>query len=255
VEKEIRQQNPQIVITIKDSNGDVVRRITGPAKKGFHRIAWDLRYPAPAPVDPCNTKNNKNKSRSGLLVVPGTYTATMSKVTDGVTTQLSEPVTFNVVPLRKGTLQGPTYEEAGKFWQETGKASKEAMVLSMKVKKSLSKTKALQKALNASVSEPGTLDARLEQVRNELLDIQTKLYGEKAKNEVGEKTAPTVFQRLSVLMMGTRSSTYGPTPLLRQTLGIVNSELDKLKPETESVIEKLKETIKEAEKSGIVVVE
>jgi len=88
-----------------------------------------------------------------------------------------------------------------------------------------------------------------------LLDIQTKLYGEKAKNEVGEKTAPTLFSRIRVLMMGTGGSTYGPTPLLQQTLDIANSELNELKPMAESVAKKLNDIIEKAEKVGIVIVE
>jgi len=29
----------------------VVRRFTGPAKKGMHRVAWDLRYPILSPTE------------------------------------------------------------------------------------------------------------------------------------------------------------------------------------------------------------
>ena len=46
MEKERLQEAPEIMLEIKDAQGQVVRRISGPAKKGFHRIAWDLRYPS-----------------------------------------------------------------------------------------------------------------------------------------------------------------------------------------------------------------
>jgi len=187
--------------------------------------------------------------------MPGTYTAAMSKVVDGVTTRLSDPVTFKVVPLRKGTLQGPSYEEREKFWQEISKTTKEAMTLVMTVNKALSKTEALQKALNAGTDTPGTLESELHQIRNDLLDIQTKLFGEKTKNEVGEKNAPTLFSRIRVLMMGTNGSTYGPTPMLQQILDIANSEMTELKPQVEEIKGKLQNTIKTAEKAGIVIVE
>ncbi len=49
--REDREEAPSVTLTISDSAGNVIRRIDGPAGKGFHRVAWDMRYPAPDPVD------------------------------------------------------------------------------------------------------------------------------------------------------------------------------------------------------------
>ncbi|MEL7453635.1 MAG: glycosyl hydrolase, partial [Pseudomonadota bacterium] len=42
---ELQETAPTVLLTIRDSDGNVVRRLEGPAKKGFHRVNWDLRYP------------------------------------------------------------------------------------------------------------------------------------------------------------------------------------------------------------------
>ena len=255
VEKEAQQQKPQIVITIKDSDGDVVRRITSAAKKGFHRIVWDLRYPAPEILSTSNKKRD-NRTRGGILAIPGTYTATLSKIVDGKTTQLSGPVSFDVVPLREGTLKGAPFNEKEKFWKEISNTLKDAMALSQKVNKALSKTEAMQKALNNSTAVPGTLDKDLYILREKLLNMQTKLYGSKARNEAGEKNAPTVFSRISVLMMGTGNSTYGPTPMLQQTLDIAKTEFESLQQQMDEITKNtLPKLTEEIEKAGIIVVE
>ena len=44
---EDREEDPAIVLTSADATGNVVRRLTGPVTAGFHRVAWDLRYPPP----------------------------------------------------------------------------------------------------------------------------------------------------------------------------------------------------------------
>jgi photosystem II stability/assembly factor-like uncharacterized protein len=44
--KEENEEKPAIVLTIAAADGSVVRRFTGPAEAGLHRVAWDLRYPA-----------------------------------------------------------------------------------------------------------------------------------------------------------------------------------------------------------------
>ena len=49
VQRENAEEKPAIVLTVTDDRGEVVRRLSGPVKAGFHRVAWDLRYP---PVEP-----------------------------------------------------------------------------------------------------------------------------------------------------------------------------------------------------------
>ncbi len=44
---EAEEEPPAIVLTIGDASGKVVRRFEGPAGRGLHRVAWDLRGPAP----------------------------------------------------------------------------------------------------------------------------------------------------------------------------------------------------------------
>ena len=36
---------PAVLLTVRDSSGDVVRTVTGPPAKGIQRVAWDLSYP------------------------------------------------------------------------------------------------------------------------------------------------------------------------------------------------------------------
>ena len=44
LKKEEREESPVLMLTITNSAGDVVNRITAPAGKGLHRVAWNLRY-------------------------------------------------------------------------------------------------------------------------------------------------------------------------------------------------------------------
>ncbi|MFO0953044.1 MAG: glycosyl hydrolase [Isosphaeraceae bacterium] len=48
--KEDREQAPEIVLTVKDAAGQVVRRLTGPASAGVHRVTWNLRLPGYEPA-------------------------------------------------------------------------------------------------------------------------------------------------------------------------------------------------------------
>ena len=43
--REDREEEPAIIITVRDVEGNVVRRLNGPIEKGIQRVAWDLCYP------------------------------------------------------------------------------------------------------------------------------------------------------------------------------------------------------------------
>jgi photosystem II stability/assembly factor-like uncharacterized protein len=47
--EESLEDAPAIVLTVRNGDGEVVRRVTGPVRAGMHRVSWDLRNP---PVKP-----------------------------------------------------------------------------------------------------------------------------------------------------------------------------------------------------------
>jgi hypothetical protein len=61
------------VLTVTDEAGGVVRRITGPVSGGFHRVAWDLRYPAANPTSLAKAGDLApwDRAPSGPLAAPG----------------------------------------------------------------------------------------------------------------------------------------------------------------------------------------
>ena len=60
-----------IILTVQDANGNIVQRIEGPAKAGFHRVAWDLRYPNTSPWKP-EPPTDEHMPVSGPLAEPVT---------------------------------------------------------------------------------------------------------------------------------------------------------------------------------------
>ncbi|MEP1143247.1 MAG: glycosyl hydrolase [Henriciella sp.] len=97
---EDREDAPAIFFIVKDSAGNVVRRVTGPEGKGLHRVAWDMRYEAPDIVQLQKPEASPFGNPSvGPLALPGTYTVTLAKRVDGVVSLLSEPQSFLLKPL------------------------------------------------------------------------------------------------------------------------------------------------------------
>ncbi|MCK5033636.1 MAG: glycosyl hydrolase, partial [Calditrichia bacterium] len=227
VEAERRQEEPKIWLTVADKQGNVIRRLEGPTKKGFHRIAWDLRFP---PSDAIELKEvPKDEEPKGALAAPGEYTVILSKQIDGIITELSDAKTFSVEQLRKGALDGSAPQLTAAFWQDISDLNRSVSAANVAVKKALKKVDYLKTALIRTKSIPGNLDKDLHSLRQSLLELDEIMNGNRSKRKVGEKRNPTIISRLGFAMGGTANSTYGPTPTHKKSFDIANKQFKVLK--------------------------
>ncbi len=236
LEAEKLQDEPRLWLTVKDGSGNVVRKIPGAVKKGFHRIAWDLKYPAPEAIGLMDQNYGLGE---GLLVAPGTFTVALSKQVDGVVTELAKPVTFIVEPLYKGALPGSSPQEAAAFWRSYERSAHNASALMLTMDQSIKKLKAMQKAAAKAKVNSGSLDVQIYQLRTEILDLHKQLFGDPTKGEVGEKSRPTIGKRLTSIKRGVNISTYGPTSTHRHTLEIVDTELKDVQSKFQNSLAKM----------------
>jgi hypothetical protein len=237
VEAERRQEDPVIWLTVTDAGGNTVRRIDGPVKKGFHRVAWDLRYPPAGAIDyrdpPPEDAGNRGR---GMLSAPGRYNVTLSKQVDGVVTELAGPVPFDVERMTHGALDGADDEDVVAFWRRIDALQRSTSATSLAVQNALKKVDAMRLALSRTTEAPGELDSQLHRLRESLLDLDEQLNGNRARREVGEKNNPTIRARLNFAASGTRRSTYGPTPNLKNSLDIAYSEFERLEAKLDRIL-------------------
>ncbi|HSR51538.1 MAG TPA: glycosyl hydrolase [Acidobacteriota bacterium] len=230
--EEAAETDPKIWIIVKDSDGNTVRRVSGPAGKGFHRVAWDLRYPAPDAVG--LGSSSSAAQASGMMAAPGTYSATLAKEVNGEITALGSSVSFEVVPMREGALEGSSHAVTAAFWRSYEDAVRTASAVNQALGNELSRAEAMKTALARAPAAPGNLDSRLNDLRSSLLDLQERLFGNRAKGRIGEKTRPTVGSRLFAVQRGVERSTYGPTPTHREQLQIATDQLEQIKSDLEA---------------------
>ncbi|MEO1417703.1 MAG: glycosyl hydrolase [Bacteroidota bacterium] len=243
LEAEKNQEKPKVQLVIKDMEGNVVRRVKGRTSAGMHRINWDLRY------DGKNMErleaSRSRRSWGGYPVTPGKYTATLTKVVDGKVSQLGEPVEVEVVPLRKGALEGASYDEMIAFRKDLQSFQEDLSSSAYMLKESMNKVKAMQRALNRSDREAPELVATLHDAKMQLMAMDMRLNGNSIKGEVGEKTPPTPRSRM---YMGYRAltTTYGPTKMHKEMVALGQKELAGIQEEMEAMIKDLMPKLEEA---------
>lgn len=224
LEEERMAEAPKVWLTITNASGEVMRKLKAKTSKGLHRITWDLSRPSTGAIR-LNTNPKMLEQRGGFMVAPGTYTATLSKEINGVVTQLSEPVNFEVVPMRKGALPGATPEQVATFWRSLEEIGGDQSATNLKLNKTMAKVKAMGLALTQANNAPGDLEKRLYDLKIKLMKLDVVLNGNRSKQQVGEKTKPTLSDRLSVANIGTGLSTYGPTETHKRSLEIAQNML------------------------------
>ncbi|MGH9534483.1 MAG: hypothetical protein ACRD2E_06460 [Terriglobales bacterium] len=98
-EQKQRHQQP-VQITITDAQGHLVDTMFGPAKKGFNRINWPMRYAGATPLDFIKHVSGGYFGFRGMgpEVAPGTYkiTATLKGQSQAVTAEVKPDPNFPV---------------------------------------------------------------------------------------------------------------------------------------------------------------
>lgn len=209
VESQNREAKPAVYVMIKDSDGNVVRRVKASGKKGVHRITWDLRYPSQAAVKGGNSQPSNRRGRGGTFAAPGTYSATLNSRVNGVTSELAGPVSFEVEVMRSGTLKGATPQEVTDFARKTSLAMRAVTAAAATLGDLQTKIGLFRKALDRSAASDASLDNEWHALRTEILELEEELTGLKARQRKG--AAPATIQSRIFLAMYGASSTYGPT--------------------------------------------
>ncbi len=226
------------MLTVRDASDRVVRRLTGPAKAGFHRVAWDLRYPS---VQPWKPKKKEEQSfrdpPRGTLVVPGHYSVSLAKREDGVLTDLDGPQTFEVVRLTEGTLPGASAEEVAAFARELAELQRRVQGAVALVNETATRLTAIKEALMRSTAGDTALDDEARALDRRLQDLKERLSGNERRGAANDPGPVSITRRLSVAAMGTRTSTYGPTPTHRESVGIARDEFAEVRRELDRLIE------------------
>lgn len=232
IEAERRQPEPAVLLIVRDSEGNVVRRIEGPKTKGMHRVAWDLRFPAPNAIGDSGGFGEPQ----GFMVVPGTYSVELVKRIDGEVTPLAGPREFEVVRMREGALDGAEPAETVAFWKRLAAMQRKVSAAGQILAQSRTRIDAMRTALQRSTAAAGDLDAELYQVSQRLYQIAEQLEGKPSMEQLNQPQGPTIGQRLFVALIGTGRSTYGPTPTHEMSLDIAEREFTDVRAELEALV-------------------
>jgi len=209
---EEEEEAPATIVTVSDSTGRVVRRLSGPPTAGIQRVNWDLRYPAATLAGPPPPDADPDfEPPSGPLVMPGTYRVEVAKRVDGALTSLGQPQEFQVIVAGQEKMSISDRAALVEFQQKAAR-------LQRGVNGALEVANALKPRLAAikrAIAETPSLPERLQEDAT-VLDKRTNeilrgLRGDSAARQRNMNTPPSISERVGYIVGSQRMSTASPT--------------------------------------------
>jgi photosystem II stability/assembly factor-like uncharacterized protein len=224
---EALEGEPAIVLDVRDASGGVVRRIEGVKTKGFHRVAWDLRYPPPNPTElkPRVITSLFESPPVGPMVAPGTYRVSLWKEASGQVTKLADEQSFEVVAWESSTLPVQDRTEVLRFRERTWELNRRALAASRMADEALERVSYMNKALLDARTASADLAVRLRAAELGLKEVKAKLEGDPVRARLSEPAVPGVLDRIGHIVGSDWETTYGPTATHRASLAVAEEEL------------------------------
>jgi hypothetical protein len=224
---EAEEDAPAILLTIADSTGVKVRTITGPVKKGIHRVSWDLRDPAavlPRPRPPESEDDLFYQEPSGPLVMPGNYQVTMAKRVNGVVTPMAGPVEFTVT-VDGEAANPPSDRQALREFQAQVQRLRRAVSGTLEAANALAdRLEKIKKALDQAPD----IDAKWKTVTRDLekrnRNILRSLRGDVALRARNENTLVSIVERVEGVADEQLLALAKPTTTQREAYRIATEE-------------------------------
>jgi len=206
------EEKPAMILTVTDDAGNVVRRITGSVSKGFHRVAWDLRYPPHQPASLTPPRLNAFSSPpQGPLAIPGTYTVTLAKWHDGQYLEVGEPQTFEVVPLDRATFPAADNAAMLAFQKKVADLHRAVLGTGRTMRDANQRLELIRVAMANTPSAKPEWWEKVAEIEAGLREVSLAMYGDSVVRRYREPYMPGLSSRVSRIVGSMWTSTGGPS--------------------------------------------
>jgi hypothetical protein len=233
VEAEHNEDAPVLVFAVKDEKGKVINHVKAPAKKGVHRVNWDLRHASRNIMDPKKDSVLKVESK-GYMVTPGVYSVSLYALNKGEVDQLAEAVSFEVLPLHDQVLEPATPAEIEEFRKALETAKLEYGAVTKVLQESSDRLSVLKNACFRMEDDAGDLLEEVYRTEADVLKLQEMLNGKQTVRQVGEQEISSLGMRWYAAEMGL-STSYGPTTMHKESLQMGIEELNPIREQVRTL--------------------
>ncbi len=249
--EESTEGSPRIMLLVEDAAGESVRWIEGPGGKGLHRVSWDLRYPAPNPIN-LSTPSFQPPwagDPKGPLAPPGDYTVQVYLEHDGEMTAQGTPQTFTVKPI-PATASDVDFAAVAEFQMETSELMRRVSSAGQQMGEASERLRYLKAALPQTPKAKPEHFAKWQELQKELADLRMRLWSDPARSGMNESTSPGIQSRVGQVAGGHWSVRQAPTETFRTNLEIASRDFTSFRQDLDQYLQALSAYEDELEAAG-----
>lgn len=220
------EKKPELIFTIRNAEGGVVRKLTRSASSGVHRMEWDLRYASKDAID-LNKSGFYNPfagQSEGTLVAAGEYSVAMALYHKGEMKPLGEPVNFKVKSLKESALPLADRAEKVAFQREVAELSRSMEGAQRLMSEMNNKLRYIREAIKMAEVPMEDLLADANSIATKLTDIRRQLFGDEVKRQLDMEEPPSPMSRIGWIDYEQKYSTSAPTATHRMSFEIAKKE-------------------------------
>jgi len=231
-----QDQEPAVLLfTVADEDGQVVRVLREPARKGLNRAAWDLKYPALAPTTPAQAAP-ASSGPSSTFIIPGTYRVSLALSADGKVRELAGPVSFEVKALAAVSLPAADRAELAAFQRKVRKLSHSVSAASTALRELGTRTQHYKASLKSvTVPHQDILEA-IEALETKLQGLQLRMTGDRLLSRLDKDMPPGLASRVMRIAGEQAQSTSAPTKTQRGAYAIAEEEFGPVYEELKRIL-------------------
>ncbi|MDX1939269.1 MAG: glycosyl hydrolase [Saprospiraceae bacterium] len=228
-----------LLFTIRDMSGNIVRKLKTSVRTGVNRIVWDGRTPSLSPVRVGGAGGGGfggGGGNSGIMVMPGDYTVSLSQSINGEIKELVAPIQFKINSLGGVTLPASDRKALVEFQKEAQELQRVIAGANTMLGDINTRVRAMRMALDAVALPPTELTSDLKKIEDKLEKINLVMSGDRIASRVDMPTKPGVNNRLGTLF-GAAGSTSAPTQAQKDALKIAKEEFAPIVSEIRNIME------------------
>lgn len=230
------EEAPSAELSVRDADGQIVRRLTGPVKAGFARVAWDLRYAAPQLAGP-RAPDSDDDGPQGPVAAPGQYTVTLALRHDGQRKEIGTQ-TFMAEPpvaLAGTTARDPSTRQ---FRTETARLQRAVLGSVALIAETQQRLTQLKRAIDAAPSDTRELAATARTLELRLADLRIPLSGDQTVSRRNEPSPTSIAARLSEVVRYHWNSSGTATATQRQNVKWAGDTFAPVRAALEQLVER-----------------
>ena len=237
---ESKEAIPQVLLLVSNEKGDPIRWIEGTNKKGLHRTNWDLRLPAPNPIN-LSTPAFKPPwvgDAEGPLATPGNYTVALFIEYNGNLTAQGNPQSFTVKPVPTAPAN-TDFQAVADFQQKTSDLMRAVSGAGRKLSEINERFRFINAALKETPKATAEHFAQFKALKEQLTTLQLRLWGDPIRRQLNESTTPSINGRVGQVAYGHWDTRQAPTQTFQDNLNLAIRDFALFKEDLKHYLEEV----------------